>query len=122
MTLIEQNGYEMQILPYYVVLGISVSKIFVCIAWYRVVLRQNTIDLTMDIFKLRVIWDIVTLGGILLFSIMGMEAVWEAMVQCFFQAFVQLLIYLFCVKRAERKLKELKDLSTKHVGGPGMVF
>jgi len=38
----------------------------------------------MEIFKLRVVWDVVTLGGILLFSIMGMEAIWEAIVQCVF--------------------------------------
>lgn len=75
-------------LPYYVVLGISVSKIFVSIAWYRVVFRKNTIDLTMDLYQLRVVWDVVTLGGILLFSILGLEAVWEAMVQCVFQALV----------------------------------
>jgi hypothetical protein len=76
------------VLPYYVVLGISVSKIFVSIAWYRVVFRKNTIDLTMDLYQLRVVWDVVTLGGILLFSILGLEAVWEAMVQCVFQALV----------------------------------
>jgi hypothetical protein len=84
----EKSLYDLQVLPYYVVLGISVSKIFVSIAWYRMVFRKNTIDLTMDLFKLRVVWDVVTLGGIMIFSIMGLEAVWEAMAQCLFQAFV----------------------------------
>ena len=113
MSSVEKLSNKLQVLPYYVVLGISVSKIFVSIAWYRVVFRQNTIELSWDIFTLRIIWDFVTLVSILLFSLMGMEALWEALCQCFFQIFVQILIYFFCIKRAERKLKELNEIKAR---------
>lgn len=50
MSVKEKQFYDLEVMPYYVVLGISVSKIFVSIAWYRVVFRKNTIDLTKDLF------------------------------------------------------------------------
>lgn len=46
MTAADKQTYYIHVWPYYVVLGISVSKIFACILWYRCVFLKNTIDLT----------------------------------------------------------------------------
>lgn len=103
-------------MPYLTILLVAVSKIFLCVIWYRLRARGNRIEYTLELFLIRVLYDIGESIFLVIFAFNGYikwdEVGFQVLIFCFL---LEIIVYFICVRRALKKLKEINDLMNNSI-------
>jgi len=66
-----KDNLRIEEMPYLTIMLVAVFKILVCLIWYRLRARGNRIEYTVELFLLRVLYDIGETIFLVIFAMIG---------------------------------------------------